>query len=324
MPNLLTRSDLRELSSDIGLLNEAIDRLEGSLIRSHLGDAGETTFTGVKLPNGDELANQFTSCSTGASLRLFPRVHEGPRQNARLGIRISRETGEVETLICLDDFNELRTAVPAAVGVRHLAPECASRLTVLGSGAQAHSHVRTISQVMPQLEAITVWSPTQSNRERFAEEVGRSLSVPVTAAPTVDAAVDGSDVITAAGRYHPGEPALPRPEAVSPGSLFVTMTGSGMNLLSLGARFVVPTRQHPELIAQGFSSGFLSQAPPTMPSEAVELADVMLDHEPARSSSGQTVVFELGAPYLWDLPILDWINDWAIARELGTSISFSD
>ena len=324
MPNLLTRSDLRELSSDTGLLNDAIDRLEGSLIRSHLGDAGETTFTGVKLANGDELANQFTACSTGASLRLFPRVYEGPRQNARLGIRINCETGEIETLICLDDFNDLRTAVPAAVGVRHLAPEWASRLTVLGSGAQARSHARTISQVMPHLESIMVWSPTRSNRERFAEEVGRSLSVPVIAAETVDAAVDGSDVITAAGRYGPGEPALPRPEALSPGSLFVTMTGSGMNLLDEGARIVVPTRHHPELIARGFSSGFLSQGPPAVPSEAVELAEIMLDHEPAREISGQTLVFELGAPYLWDLPILDWINDWANARDLGTRISFSD
>jgi alanine dehydrogenase len=36
------------------------------------------------------------------------------------------------------------------------------------------------------------------------------------------------------------------------------------------------------------------------------------------------MVYELAAPYLWDLPILAWITDWAKRHGVGTDFAFSD
>ncbi|GAA1491604.1 hypothetical protein [Brachybacterium sacelli] len=325
MPLLLTRSDLRPLAADDNALDGAINAVEASLLRSHAGDSGETIFAGLGLPNGDELASQFAACSTdGASLRIFPRKYEGTRRNARIGIQISGVTGEIESVISLDDLNDLRTSVPAAVGVRHLAPEGADTLAVLGSGAQARSHASTLARVMPHLKTVKVWSPTKKNREAFADEITQRLGVTATATDTGDAAVADADVITAAGRYTPGEPALPDPTVVRHGAVFVSMTAAGMNLMPLGARLAVPTAQRPELVAHGFSSGFLRQGPPQTPPDAVELAEVILGNVPARRSQSDTVVFELAAPYLWDLPILAWISDWATRNGIGSITDFSD
>ena len=40
-------------------------------------------------------------------------------------------------MIALDDLNELRTSVPAALGVRHLAPKDGTTLAVLGKQVRA-------------------------------------------------------------------------------------------------------------------------------------------------------------------------------------------
>lgn len=324
MPLLLTQSDLGPLAADDEALDGAIDAVEASLLRCHTGDRGQAIFAGLGLPNGDELAVGLAASESGASLRVFPRLLGGPRRNARVGIEISATTGEIESLIALDDLNDLRTSVPAAVGVRHLAPAGAATLAVLGSGPQARSHARTMARVLPDLTTVKVWSPTKENREAFADEVGASLNIAVTAADTLDAAVSGADVITAAGRYQPGQPAVADPAVVRPGATFISMTAAAMNLLPHGARLVVPTAQRPDLVAHGFSSGFLRQGPPPVPSEALQLADVISGKETARESVSETVVFELGAVYLWDLAILAWIRHWATKRGAGAQISFSD
>jgi len=325
MPLLLTRSDLRPLAASDQALDQAIDAVEASVVSSHVGDPGESVFAGLALANGDELATNFVASAQGpACLRIFPNRFDGARRNAWVGIQVDGSSGEIDSLIALDDLNVLRTSVPAAVGVRHLAPPGASTLAILGSGTQAHSHARTFARVMPNLKSIQVWSPTAEHRERFAADIAEHTGLEVLACETAEAAVDRADVITAAGRLAGGQPALSDPKSVRSGALFVSMTASGLNLLGLGARMVVPTAERPELIAHGFSSGFLRQAPPPPPPQALQLADVILRNAPPRTSDTETLVYELAGPYLWDIPIFGWIRQWADLRGLGQQINFSD
>ncbi|MFI0263883.1 hypothetical protein ACH4OW_33255 [Streptomyces sp. NPDC017056] len=326
MPLLLSRSDLSRLAADDDELDGAIDAVEKSAVQCATGDRAQTIFTGLDLANGDELAAQFVSLASGpATLRLFPNRVKGERPNAWLGMQLDGTTGAVDSMIALDDFNVLRTSVPAAVGVRHLAPAGATTLTVLGSGAQARSHVRTIRRVMPGLRHLKLWSPTPGSRTAFGAELRAQLGdgIRVTVADTIDDAVDEADVITAAGRYSHGEVAVPDPGSVRPGALLVSMTGAGGNLLERGARLAVPTARRPELVAFGFASGFIGDTPPPPPVGALELADVIAGKVPARGSHTDTIVFELAAPYQWDVPILAWIRAWADQRGLGTAFDFS-
>lgn len=324
MPLLLTRSDLQPLAASDEALDGAIDAVETLLLNTHVGDPGESIFGGLALANGDELAANFVASARGpASLRIFPNRFSGTRQNAWLGIQIDGSSGEIDSVIALDDLNVLRTSVPAAVGVRHLAPAGSAALAILGSGIQAHSHARTLARVMPNLKSIQLWSPTPEHRDRFGAELAERTGLRVSVCGTAEAAVDQADVITAAGRLGLGEPAVSDPASVRPGALFISMTASGLNLLGLGARIVVPTASRPELIAHGFSSGFLRQAPPPPPPHALQLADVIVGKAPARDSEAQTLVYELAGPYLWDIAILGWIRQWADARGLGSQLSFS-
>lgn len=325
MPLMLSQDDVRPLLERTDALDDAIAAIQDSLQRSHGGERGEVIFAGLGLSNGDELATYFTAVPSGpASLRVFPNMATGDRPDGWIGMRIDGTTGSVTAMIALDDVNVLRTAVPAAVGVKHLAPAGASTLAILGSGAQARAHLRSISRVMPDLEQVRVWSPTPANRAKFCDEFGDTLGCEMVVADTAQSAVDGADVITAAGRYGHTELALESPDWVKPGALFVSMTfGAGMNIAGSGATSVVPTSQRPEVVAVGFSSGFMSGPRPTPPVPPKELGDVIAGNAPAREHDDETLVFQLAAPYLWDVPIFDWAIAWAKQNDVGTRFDFS-
>ena len=103
------------------------------------------------------------------------------------------DPGTGELLATMDGrfITEARTAAASAVAVRHLAREDASRLAILGSGVQAHSHLEALPLVRKFTE-VRCWSPTPANRERFAAE---PHPVPVRAAGSAEAATRGADVI---------------------------------------------------------------------------------------------------------------------------------
>jgi ornithine cyclodeaminase/alanine dehydrogenase-like protein (mu-crystallin family) len=84
-------------------------------------------------------------------------------------------------------ITEMRTAAVSAVAVDLLAPVGAKVLGILGSGVQARSHVQALSRVR-RFQEIRVWSRTEGNARRFAEEVGAQVT-------TAEAAVSGADVV---------------------------------------------------------------------------------------------------------------------------------
>lgn len=322
----LSEADLRPLLADDPALDRAVDAVEASILRAHNGEPGKVVYAGLTLANGDELATFFGALPSGpATLRIFPRSSTGPRTSPRLGMLIDGRSGELLSVLSLGgELNAYRTAVPAAVAVRHLAREDATALAVLGSGLQARAHVRSYARTLPRLETIRVWSPTAANRQRFAAALGSDAfarrGTRITAVDTAQEAVSGADVIAAAGRYQAGNPALPDPGFLAPGALFVSMTHSGGNVLSAGGRLVVPTSIRPELVATGFSSGFFRDGPPRIEGAALQLADVIAGRRPARDRPDDILVFELAAPYLWDVPILEWVHRWAAEAGVGSVV----
>jgi ornithine cyclodeaminase/alanine dehydrogenase-like protein (mu-crystallin family) len=84
-------------------------------------------------------------------------------------------------------ITEMRTAAVSAAATKLLAPKDAKILAVLGSGVQARSHFEAL-RLVRQFEEIRVWSPTRSNAERFANEIGATSR-------SAEDAVRGADVV---------------------------------------------------------------------------------------------------------------------------------
>ena len=97
------------------------------------------------------------------------------------------DTGEPLAVMDGRVITEMRTAAVSAVAVDHLAGRDAKVLGILGSGVQARSHVRALRQVR-SFEEIRVWSRSEENARRFAEEVGAKVM-------TAEGVVSGADVV---------------------------------------------------------------------------------------------------------------------------------
>jgi ornithine cyclodeaminase/alanine dehydrogenase-like protein (mu-crystallin family) len=97
------------------------------------------------------------------------------------------DTGEPLAIMDGRLITEMRTAAVSAVAVDLLAPVEAKVLGILGSGVQARSHVQALSRVR-KFKEIRVWSRTEGNARRFAEEVGAQVT-------TAEEAVSGADVV---------------------------------------------------------------------------------------------------------------------------------
>jgi len=97
------------------------------------------------------------------------------------------DTGEPLAVMDGRLITEMRTAAVSVVAIDRLALPDAGVLGILGSGVQARSHVRALSRVR-RFREIRVWSRTEENARRFADEVGARVT-------TVEEAVSGADVV---------------------------------------------------------------------------------------------------------------------------------
>ncbi len=155
-----------------------------------------------------------------ASLRALASVPPGSRfmgakvfgrgRNRGMNYLISladQETGEIRALLDANRITAFRTAATTALFVDALAPQEGLRLGVLGSGAEARSHVQAIAALRP-IESLRVYSPTPANRERFAQEFSASLGVRCEPASSPRQALEGAGLVVAAARSHDETPIL--------------------------------------------------------------------------------------------------------------------
>src|SRR6059036_3148021 len=90
----------------------------------------------------------------------------------------SLQTGEPLALI--HDFSLSAIRVGATTGVAHraLAKKDATTVGIFGSGNEARTNLTAICCVRP-VKTVKVYSPTKEHRDRFVEEMSRSLNIPV-------------------------------------------------------------------------------------------------------------------------------------------------
>jgi ornithine cyclodeaminase/alanine dehydrogenase-like protein (mu-crystallin family) len=323
MALLLTHNELIALTRSPTEVVRALDAVEASVVGSHRAGPGQVIFGDLAL-DGDAYMKVMgaSAPAAGMSLQVFPaQTNVGMHPDQRLLLLFDAATASLQALLAGDELNALRTSVPAALGVRHLAPPGSTVLGILGSGYQAASHALTFTAAAPRLRTVLVWSPTPASRERFAAEQTQRLGVPVKPCDSPEEVVRSAHVLTATGRTAPGSPAYAA-EWVKPGALVVSMTGSAPPELTRSARLVVPTRRRPELVAFGFN-GPAAPRPPAVPDDAIELIDVMEGRTAPRDVPERRVVWELANVYLWDLAIARWAYDWAVRGGVGHAFALS-
>lgn len=128
----------------------------------------------------------------GAKIVSFYPANEGTEHPTHNGSILLLDTHTGRPLMAMDArlITEMRTAAVSAAVTEHLMPKGAHVLAVLGSGVQAHSHVKALAHV-GRFDDLRVWSRNPDNAKRFASEHGG-------VATSAQAAVEGADVVVVA------------------------------------------------------------------------------------------------------------------------------
>jgi len=104
------------------------------------------------------------------------------------------ETGH--TLAVMDGvyISDWRTGASAGVAAKCLAREGTGRIAVIGAGAQGRTAAVCLREVFP-VAHITVADISEQRRLAFRAEMEEKYRLPVSLAPTVEAAVSDADVV---------------------------------------------------------------------------------------------------------------------------------
>ena len=88
----------------------------------------------------------------------------------------------------------IRTAAASAAATDALARADAGDLALVGSGAQARTHLAAMRAVRP-LRRVRVWSRTRANAERFARDEGERHRMAIEVSASAEEAVRGADLV---------------------------------------------------------------------------------------------------------------------------------
>ncbi len=109
----------------------------------------------------------------------------------------SLQTGEPLALIADYSLSAIRVGATTGVVQRALAKKNAKVVGIFGSGHQARANLQAITTVR-DIESVKVYSSTQANRDRFAQEMTQMLNVEVRSVSSPEEIVKGSDIVMCA------------------------------------------------------------------------------------------------------------------------------
>jgi ornithine cyclodeaminase/alanine dehydrogenase-like protein (mu-crystallin family) len=298
----------------IPLVREAMIRFSAGrtqqLLRSIL-DLGEGRMFGV-MPGGMGPSERGDSGVFGAKLvSVFPSDGSaGHRSHQGVVVLFDGQTGAP---ICVADAAEItaiRTACASAVATGALARPDAQILAILGTGEQALHHARAIAKVRA-LATIRIWGRTVDRATALARQIAAETGVATMACPSVEAAVDGAEIICTVTSA--AEPILLRPWVGS--GTHINVVGSSYagpveidNALVAAARFIADSREG--VLRQG--AEFLNAKAAGLIDDdhlVGEIGQVLAGDLPGRQSADQITIYKSLGHVVQDLAAANLLHD---------------
>jgi alanine dehydrogenase len=214
-------------------------------------------------------------------------------------------------------LGQIRTGAASGYATDLLASKSADRMGVIGSGFQARSQVEAVAQVR-ELKEVRVWSRQAENRDRFAEEIRKSLGIATVVAASAEDAVSGMPIVTTATWSK--DPVV---EAawISPGAVVNAMGSNNperrelpADLIARAGRIVVDSIE----VARIESGDLLLAWKPEDWStpRLMELKDLDAGVRPA----DEVAIFKSNGLGVEDVAVGGWVYEQALSRGAGSQI----
>jgi ornithine cyclodeaminase len=190
----ITEADVASLLS----LPDAITALRAGLVDEARGAAANMVKTHASWAGGSTL-HAIGAVFEGRGIVGTKTWSHTAGGAAPLLILFDAETGALVAIIEAFALGQMRTGGISGVAADILARPDARRMALIGAGKQSLTQIAAVAAVR-ELENIAVWSPTPAKREAFAARASDALGREVRAVDSLDAALDGADIVTLATR----------------------------------------------------------------------------------------------------------------------------
>lgn len=315
-PRVLYEAEIRALAD---LTLDAIDAVADGFERLAAGSVRQPPVLSLELPEVRGELDVKTAWVDGWDV-FCVKLSSGFFGNPAIGLPsasglmavLDARTGRPRALLLDGGYlTDLRTAAAGAVAARELARPDASRAAILGAGAQARWQLRALALVRP-LREVRVWARRQAAADHLAKEMREELRLPVSASPTVEEAVEGSDVVVTTTPAH--APVLSA-KLVRAGTHVTAMGSDGPGKRELDPALVAGADR---LIVddpdQSRALGELQGMPAGVGPSPVSLGDVVAGRSPGRTSNRDVTVCDLTGTGVQDTAIARWVLALADAR----------
>ncbi len=182
-------------------LRDTIALMRETLCTLARGEAVQPLRNMVRLPDGSGILGLmpgYLGAPEAFGLKVvsvMPGNH-GTAYDSHQGVVMLFGVTHGEPLAILDAtaITAIRTAAVSAAATDALANPGAGDLALLGSGAQARTHLTAMQAVRP-LRRVRVWSRTRANAERFAREQSALRGLAIEVCDDAASAVRGADLV---------------------------------------------------------------------------------------------------------------------------------
>jgi ornithine cyclodeaminase len=320
---LLTSANVAGLLS----MDELIEAMDGALRQFSAGAVEQPVRTVVPLAEqrvfavmpayvrvpgavGAKLVNVF---GTNAALNL-------PTHLATI-LLFSPTTGALVSVMDGRVITEMRTAAVSAVSARELARDETQTLAIIGSGAQARSHLEAMERVF-ELKEIRVWSPTPDHQMAFITEMSETTETKIIGSNSAEEAVYRADLIVLATSSV--EPVIQN-EWVASGSHVISVGACRPNqremdpaLLRRGRLFV--DSRAAALVESGDIVMGIQQGHFTVSRIVGELGEVLAGKVEGRTAPGDITIFKSLGLAVEDIVAADLVYRQAIQQDVGDEL----
>ena len=324
---LLSRRDVADLLP----LEECVAAVEDAFRMHARGETLPPAILGVAAPNGGFHVK-------AAGLRLRGRGYFAAKTNANFpanparngrptiqGIVLLFDADDGSPLAALDsiEITLLRTAAATGAAAKRLARPDSRVATVCGCGEQGRVQLDAIALALP-LERVHVFDADPERARAFAAESRRRHSFAVAATDDLPSALRESDVVVTCT---PARGPLFAAGDVRRGTFVAAVGADSHGKQELDPRLLERAKVVVDSLDQCAEIGELQHAIAAglLSREDVhaELADVLADRKPGRTSADEVTLFDSTGTALEDVAAAAAVYEKAMAAGRGTRFAFS-
>ena len=235
----------------------------------------------------------------------------------------SSETGEPMAIENASAITAIRTAAVSAVAIDLLAKKDAGKLALIGAGIQGRAHLEAISCVR-KITSVQVTDKMIERTRKFVEEMGPHYSFPVQAMDSVEAALEGADIVVTI--TNSSEPVLRHEWIVA-----------GTHINAVGA--CVPSAREIDSRTMASSKLFVDSRESALREAGdylialkegvigpdhiqAEIGEVLIGAKPGRESGKEITLFKSLGLAVEDLAAAEYVYRKALERNQGMWVEF--